>query len=74
MPFPWEIVIALTVLIVATLMKAVAMHVFEEDHMLYMLLSGFAIFYIISALAIGWLSPDLAAKASVRSIVQVLMN
>jgi hypothetical protein len=73
MGFPWEIVIALAVLVIAYMMKACS-HVLEEEHLLYGLLTGFAVLYIASALAIGWLSPALAAKADVRTVIHALVR
>jgi hypothetical protein len=57
MPFPWSIVISLTVLAFALFIKHVGLVVVEDEHAFLWLIAMFFLVYVGSAVAVGSLNP-----------------
>lgn len=59
--FPWSILIAFIVLILAHSIKYFVNHVVEDDHTYLGVIGVFFLIYIVAALAINTLNPVIAA-------------
>jgi biotin transporter BioY len=62
------VVIGVFVLLVAILIQQWVFIVAEEDHHFFGAVGGFFILFIISSLAIAWLTPDLTAHADIGAM------
>ena len=64
------VVIGVLVLLVAILIQQWVFIVAEEDHHFFGAVGGFIILFIVSSLAIAWLTPDLTAHADVGAMAE----
>lgn len=64
------VVIGVFVLLVAVLIQQWVFIVAEEDHQFFGAIGGFIILFIVSSLAIAWLTPDLTAHADVGAMAE----
>jgi hypothetical protein len=72
MGFPWGILVAFAVLLVAHLMNRVFKEWMEDEKYVWMSVGGFLLLYALAAGLTVYLSPTVPATASVRSIYDTL--
>lgn len=68
------LVIAMIVLIIAVLIYTLVFVVVEHDNAFLMIVGGFLVLFVVSAVALSWLLPDLSAKSDVNALVSAWVN
>lgn len=62
MAFPWTIVIALAILLMALVLKLLLSKIIEEENVFLCVVGGFLLIYVAAAVLIGFLVPKRIAN------------